>query len=201
MAEKERSFGIVAFLDILGFGDKVVKAVEDDAFEVVVEKICKVQHEFEIESDDQWVREIHTSMKKTVLAFSDSVVMHVPIRSQMAELTGEFDLIMSEMESLAWAQWNCVIDGLFLRGGVDLGWWYQRGATLVSQGLVRAYKAENGANVPVIALTDDLYQFLAAHQDCGQSTTDGDPLRIFRELRIPGQADHDSGLMAIAIPG
>jgi len=94
----------------------------------------------------------------------------------MAEIEGTFDALMSELHSMAFAQATCIEHALFLRGGVDLGWWYRDGTTLVSESLANAYALEDSASVPVIAVTDQVYKFLANHSGRAAYSEDYDPL-------------------------
>lgn len=162
---KNVSVGITAFLDILGFGERVVGAQSTADIESVVVHIRTIQDLFEIKPKDKHVKEVHAGFKKAVLAFSDSVVVNVALKSTITKLQGTFDPIMSELSGFALAQGSCVGSGFFLRGGVDLGWWYRTGNVLASDSLVNAYKLEGSAIVPVIALTDRLYDFLSKHPD------------------------------------
>lgn len=179
---KKLSVGITAFLDILGFGDRVVGAQSTADIETVVADIRTIQEFFEFRPKDKHVREVHTGFRKTVLAFSDSVVVNVALESTMTKLQGTFDPIMSELSGFALAQGRCVSNGLFLRGGVDLGWWYRTGNVLASASLVNAYKLEESAIVPVIALTDGLYGFLSKHRDRRFYSRDIEPVNtLFRQ--------------------
>jgi hypothetical protein len=175
--QKNVSVGITAFLDILGFGDRVLKARTISDIDAIAKDVRKIQSEFDHNPKDKLIKEVHANYRKTVLAFSDSVIVNVPLQSEMTKFEGTFDPLMSEITSMALAQGSCVASGLFLRGGVDLGWWYRRGATLASQSMVRAYKAEGRANVPVIALTDELYQYLSKHSHRNFYSKDFEPLK------------------------
>ena len=177
------SAGITAFLDVLGFGERVLNAVSDEDVKGIIEHVQLIQKEFDFKPKDESVKEIHAFMKKTVLAFSDSVVVNVPLESSFTRLQGSFDPVMSELSGMALAQGNCTSDGLFLRGGVDLGWWHRRGQTLVSQSLVGAYRTEQNAKVPVIALSTELYKYLSNHSDRKYYSPDADPLKILRPFR------------------
>ena len=187
MSRKNISLGVTAFLDILGFGDRVLTATSVKDVDHIAKDVRRIQEEFDYKPKDPAIREIHGHYKKTVLAFSDSVIVNVPLQSEMTELEGTFDSLMSELSSMAFAQARCVNQGLFLRGGVDLGWWYRRGSTLVSQSMARAYKAEGAADVPVIALTDDLYQFFSGHTARQHYSDDIEPVRrLLRQYSASG---------------
>ncbi|MGC4076408.1 MAG: hypothetical protein QM702_05115 [Rubrivivax sp.] len=194
MSRKNITLGVTAFLDILGFGDRVLHAKSTDEVDHIALDVRRIQKEFDYKPRDPVVREVQSNYKKTVLAFSDSVIVNVPLQSEMTELQGTFDGLMSELSSMAFAQARCVNQGLFLRGGVDLGWWYRRGSTLVSQSMVRAYKAEGAANVPVISLTDALYRFFFEHKDRQYYSNDIEPvsrlLRRYTEAGPKGEVDY-----------
>ena len=177
MSQKNISIGITAFLDVLGFGDRVLNARKIADIDAITKDVRKIQSEFDYKPKDELTKEVHKNHKKTVLAFSDSVIVNVPLQSEMTEIEGTFDPMMSELHGMAFAQGRCVTSGLFLRGGVDLGWWYRRGSTLVSQSMVRAYKTESRANVPVIALTDELYKYFSKHAHRKFYSKDIDPVR------------------------
>jgi hypothetical protein len=94
----------------------------------------------------------------------------------VADSEGTFDLLMSELTSYAWAQGTCVLRAIFLRGGVDLGFWYRRKDTLISPALVRAYRLEHAACVPMIAITPDLQTYLSDHPHRNYYSDDFDPI-------------------------
>ena len=186
MPQKNISWGVTAFLDVLGFSDRVLKAHKIEDIDAIAKDIRKIQSEFEFKPKDKFIKEAHSYYKKTVLAFSDSVVVNVSLQSLATSLQGTFDPLMNELELMALAQSQCVNSGLFLRGGVDIGWWYRRGSTLISKSLVGAYKSEECANVPIIALTDGLYQFLSKHNHRKFYSRDIDPIRRSRRFYRDG---------------
>lgn len=177
MSQKNISLGITAFIDVLGFEDRILNSKDTKDIDPIAKDIRKIQTEFELKPKDKFTKKIHSSCKKTVLAFSDSVIVHVPLESQRTKIQGTFDPLMDELSGMAFSQCRCVNSGFFLRGGVDLGWWYRRGSTLVSQSMVRAYNCEKYAHVPVIALSDELYRFLSGHNDRNFYMEDIEPVR------------------------
>lgn len=184
---KKWSVGVTAFLDILGCADRIRAAETPKDIGAIVTDIRTIQELFEFKPKDQYVKEAHAGSKKTVLAFSDSVIVNVALHSTMTKLQGTFDPIMSELAGMALAQGRCAIFGLFLRGGVDIGWWYRNGTILASESLVGAYRAENSAQVPVIALTDKLYRFLSEHSHRKFYSKDVEPVRtLLRKYRHKG---------------
>ncbi|CAJ5659412.1 Uncharacterised protein [Burkholderia pseudomallei] len=191
MTEKDNikqhiTLGLTAFLDILGFGARVAAAEHAEDVAAIAQAVEWIQEAFEFRGKESWQEEVHAHARKTVLAFSDSVVVHVPLVSDATKFQGTFDPFLSEIYDLAIAQAACVARGLFLRGGLDLGWWYRNGDVLVSQGLARAYRAEGLANVPVIALTEDIYQYLSEHPDRANYAEEIEPLgRLLRHYTGP----------------
>lgn len=66
---------------------------------------------------------------------------------------------------------------------MSLDRWYRDGTTLVSKSLANAYALEGAASVPVIAVTDRVYDFLANHSGRAAYSDDDDPLpTMFREF-------------------
>ncbi|MFW5329681.1 hypothetical protein [Hydrogenophaga sp. ZJX-1] len=170
------TYGLTAFLDILGFGAQVLSVTPEEDLEGLLNDIRLIRKEFEHEPSDPSDQEIHLAYGKTVLAFSDSVIVNIPLVSRMVSISGEFDALGSELHSMALAQFICIENALFLRGGVDLDWWYLDGTTLVSKSLANAYSLEGKACVPVIAVSNKLYSFLENNSGRRNYSPDIDPL-------------------------
>lgn len=182
MEIEDLSVGITGFIDILGFGDKVKNAQTIEDIELIRASVEKIQNEFDFETKDELIAEVQKLNSTTVLAFSDCVVVNIPLESESTKYSGSFDPVMSELASFAYAQGNCVQDSLFIRGGLELGWWYQSGHTLISQSMVGAVKREESACVPVIALCEELYKYFADHTHRGFYSEDYDPVKgMFRK--------------------
>ena len=92
---------------------------------------------------------------------------------------------MGELSGIALAEGQCVESGLFLRGGVDIGWWYRKSTILASESLVRAYRAERDAVVPVIRLSDESsIKWVSNHPHRNHYSKDMEPVRnILREFK------------------
>ncbi|MCG8313636.1 MAG: hypothetical protein MI976_10500 [Pseudomonadales bacterium] len=182
MNQKDLSVGITGFIDILGFSEKVKNAETIEDIESIRSSIKKIQNEFDFETEDELTAEVQKLNSATVLAFSDCVVVNLPLESESTKYSGTFDPIMSELAGFAYAQGNCVQSSLFIRGGLELGWWYQDGHTLISQSMVGAVKREESACVPVIALCEELYKYFSEHGHRGFYSEDYDPVRgMFRK--------------------
>ncbi|REF70527.1 hypothetical protein [Paracoccus versutus] len=184
--------GIFAFIDLLGFSDRVKQIKTDEDLRKLDADVVFVQREFEHKSSDDFVRRSQKIVGKRVLAFSDCIVISVPLHSELAKLQGTFDVLMSELTSLAIAQGDCVQRGIFLRGGVDLGYWLHRKDTLISPAMVNAYGLEHEACVPMIAITPALYKYLSKHPDRGYYSKDIEPFsKVFKLYRkLPNGKTH-----------
>lgn len=169
------SYGLTAFLDVLGFGSQVLMAQDKDDIDSVLESVSLIRDAFEYRPNDSTVRDTQKAYRKSVLAFSDSVIVNVPLASRMTEIQGTFDGLMSELHSMAVAQAKCVENGLFLRGGVDLDWWYRHGETLVSKSLTVAYGLEGSACVPVIAVSERVFKYFSEHHGRSYYAKSADP--------------------------
>lgn len=188
MQRKKISAGITAFIDILGFGDRVVKADSFQDIESVEESVQIVRNAFDYAPKDPLTLESQKTSGIKILAFSDSVIVNVPLQSESTKYGGTFDPIMSEIQGFAYAQGICVQKSLFIRGGVDIGWWYQNGSILISQSLTQAYRAEGKAKYPVIALTDDLVKYFSEHSDRNFYSKKFDPISTsLRKVSLDGK--------------
>ncbi len=176
------SFGMVAFVDLLGYSDRV-RALETPEELIALEtQVLRVQKWFQHKPTEELEKQEHKLAAKTVLAFSDCVVVSVPFHSTLAKFQGDFDVMMAEVSSLGMAQGQCAVNGIFVRGGADFGMWYRRGATLISPAMVNAYHLEGAVCVPMIGLTDEFYQHLAQHKHRSFYSKDIDPLRLIRRF-------------------
>ncbi|MCH2449224.1 MAG: hypothetical protein MK198_03675 [Gracilimonas sp.] len=155
------SAGITGFIDILGFGNRVLEANDDRAISTIVESVRFVQSEFDFDPEKTELE----PTQKTVLAFSDCIVLNIPFESEVTEYVGTFDGFMFEFYRIALAQIRCIEQSIFLRGGLDSGWWFKDGDIVVSHSLVNSYLIEGKANVPIIALSKELYNKFANHPD------------------------------------
>jgi hypothetical protein len=178
---------MVGFLDLLGFSSRVESIETEEDFEKVAASIVTIQRYFEHRSGDTHVREVHRIMGKRVLAFSDCVVTAVSAETSMVESQGLFDVFGSEIWDIAHSQSSCVMDGHFLRGGVDFGTWYQKRDLLVSPAMVGAYKLERDrACYPVIGISKSLYRLLRDHPGRRFYSKDWDPFPDeFRAFKHP----------------
>src|SRR4051812_3099201 len=124
MPNRNPKRGLVAFIDLLGFSARV-RAIQDPAELGALDRsIRRVQRAFEHKTTDPILREKQKIFQKKVLAFSDCIVVAMSEKSDFAEMQGHFDTEMSELSEFASAQGLCVLNNIFVRGGVDFGWYY-----------------------------------------------------------------------------
>ena len=168
--------GVIAFIDLLGFSARVEAISTEDGLRALDEAVSFVQAEFGHKTRDESTRAANRAVQKTVLAFSDCLVISVPVRSPLTDHQGSFDVLMDELNSFGLAQGSCVLRGTFLRGGVDIGVWYRRKDSLISPAMIEAYKLEHDACVPMIAITPELWTYLANHPHRRFYSEDLDPI-------------------------
>ncbi|HHO3376993.1 TPA: hypothetical protein ACRRWQ_000787 [Morganella morganii] len=187
MKKNKLSVGVTGFIDILGFSEKVKNAKTEGDVKKICHDVKKIQDEFDFKTSDELTAAVQKINKTTVLAFSDCVVINIPLKSQSTKYSGTFDPIMSELANFAYAQGNCVQSSLFIRGGIELGWWYHDGDTLISQSMVGAVRREESACVPVIALCDELYKYFSEHEDRRFYSSEIEPVNnVFRRYSKGG---------------
>ncbi len=174
---------MVAFIDILGFSNRVLSIKTKADVQSVYEDIKFIQSQFEHSPKDPLIKNSHEISNKEVLAFSDCIVVSVPLASEDITVSGTFDPLMGELTFFAVAQGLCASNAIFLRGGIDIDFWYHEGDGLISSALARAYRLEGEIGVPVIAVTDETYRFFSGHPHRKHYTKETDPVNsVFKEF-------------------
>ena len=144
---------LVAFIDLLGFSERVLAVRSTDDLERLIDLIRTIRGHFDYQTSDPGTREAHAISKTEVLAFSDCVVVSIGLRSPATTTQGEFDIWGHDLLIMAHVQAVAVASGDFLRGGLDKGLWYHDHAgILVSPALVQAYRLEQSAEYPILAV-------------------------------------------------
>lgn len=171
------SLSMVGFFDVLGFSNRV-ESVESEAELLKIAKTVEsIRNRFEYQSKDKNIRDLHNMLDKRVLAFSDCGVTAVSAQTDFVRQEGIFDTFGSQIVDMAYSQIQCIEDGYFLRGGVDIGYWYYDKGLLVSPALVAAYKEERDrACYPVISISRNLYKLLKDEPGRKFYSKDADPL-------------------------
>ena len=175
---------LVAFIDLLGFSERVLAVRSRGDLARVVQSVRKIRDYFDYKPTDRTTREAQEISNTEVLAFSDCVVVSIGLRSPATEVQGEFDIWAHDISIMAHLQGAAVASGHFLRGGLDKGLWYHdRAGVLVSPALVKAYRLEQAAKYPVLAVTESLYRFLRSHPGRKVYSRNLDPFpKMFRSF-------------------
>ena len=169
---------LVGFIDLLGYSERVRNISSDEALEQLIEDIKHVQDTFEYKPNDESIKKSHKVSKTQILAFSDCIVLSLPFKSPLTKEQGSFDTFMLEITSLAYSQARCVLNNIFVRGALDLGFWFHEQDILISPPLVNAYQLEqNLVCYPVIALSESLWDFLNNHPHRAWYSPDADPIQ------------------------
>lgn len=120
---------LVAFIDILGFSNKIVAAKTAAELKAIYDEVRTVQRELEKPSagdnpDEQ--EGVNSDHGKKVIAFSDGVVVAITSNCKAGPIMMPYDLFMMEIWTIIIAQARCVAKGIFLRGGIGRGTFFSR---------------------------------------------------------------------------
>jgi hypothetical protein len=117
------TYGIVAFLDILGFSELIksdVKTTSPQNLQRLLDVLSAINEHVLGEG-------------ATLRAFSDSVVIHSPLACD--KFVGLLDVVAS-------LQRQSILRGVLVRGGIAIGKHFQNEQLVYSEALVRAYDLE-----------------------------------------------------------
>lgn len=148
--------GLAVFIDLLGFGQRVksVKTFED--LEQVKKQIDIAHNYFDIDKNDESRKQYLKATGQVDFALSDSIFTFIPLQSETITYTEEFGTVMSDLSGIAYSQMDCVMNGVFVRGGVSLGWYYQDKKNFISDALVESVSLEKLVCYPVICVSDSI---------------------------------------------
>lgn len=183
---------LVVFLDVLGFGDKVKKIREDYDLQYIYKALRLIHDEFEKNITNEEMTKDHELKGKTVLAFSDTIVISLFFESEDTQTLGLFDNMLGQLHSIALSQISCLSNGLFLRGGIAKGRWFRDGDIMISDALVKAYEMESHkAKFPIIGIDQQTYDYLAGHQDRRNYAAEIDPVdALFNTTKNGKNTEH-----------
>jgi len=174
---------LVAFVDILGFGNKVLAVKTDDDLTKIYETVRFVHDTFgKTPKDRHEEYERDVSMRR-ILSLSDSLVIASALNSPISRVMGTYDNWCDEVHNLGMNQAICAANGIFLRGGLSKGQFYFSDDILLSKAQVNAYKIESKiAKYPVICLDDSAHKFFISHHDNQNYADEINPAkRLFME--------------------
>lgn len=183
--EKKLTHGLIAFIDVLGFANAVENCTTPKDVLVCIQKIRRIRDYFEAELDKSENSDVDALYDKRAFSFSDCIVIHTPFSSEACHFSGTFDTCLVTLHDFCMAQAQCVLEGTFIRGGLDLNWWYDADDVLISQGLTESYYLEGKASVPVLALTERIYKHFSEHKDKNTYSESWEPTQyMIRKTKI-----------------
>lgn len=143
-----------AFLDVLGFSDRIRESYKSKSQDVLLEKF----HSILGESIDR----LKMTSKDTTFyfkSFTDNVVMAQPRFSE--DLESEFAIILYALKEY---QFNMVREGFFVRGGLSIGKLFVDDNSVYGEALLEAYELESKCAVnPIVVLSDDSMKLVNRH--------------------------------------
>lgn len=154
--EEKINHCLVAFIDVLGFKNKL-NNVKNDSDLITLKKSIEEIH-------SQFMKDDEDILGRKVLALSDAVVIIIDFEdffNNHLDLDALKDQILSELSSIGLAQLLCHQQGIFLRGGITFGQFYFNNDILISKALAEVYQMEsNEVCVPMIKLSNEIYDLL-----------------------------------------
>ncbi|MGA3209434.1 MAG: hypothetical protein ABSE05_16620 [Syntrophales bacterium] len=122
----------VAFIDILGYKDRVEEAEKVGKGQYLLENL----HEA-LSRSSGFIKPGFILDDHAIRAFTDNIVLGYPIRKD-----GEIELTMFSIY-LSSFQLSMILSGFFIRGGIAIGNLYMDDTVVYGNGLIEAYKAES----------------------------------------------------------
>lgn len=142
---------IVAFIDILGFSDKINEYDGDPQSNILKELYDALNESIEL-AIEQIIKNDQSSDIKDVLdykMFSDCICISLPFHNSYLNFQIQYNYLSLIVKTY---QLSMMQKGFYLRGGISIGSYYSDSKMIFSGGLVKAYKIESSINYPVIAV-------------------------------------------------
>jgi len=176
---KDLKPALIIFIDVLGFGNKVKNIQKDEDAAAIYEALMFIHDEFEKNITNEAMTKDHELEGKTVMAFSDSIIISLLFESDDSHTMGLFENMIAHLHTIALSQTTCVEKGLFLRGGIAKGGWFRDGDVMISDALVKAYEMESHkAKFPILAIDPQTYDYFSTHQSRQNSVPTSDPVNF-----------------------
>jgi len=178
--KKRTSSGISIFIDLLGFGRKILDATSYKDISKLADSLDIVRDAFDYKK-----KGAPSSTEEKRYALSDSVITFIPLKSEAMKYTNSFDVLLNEITTLAYDQMICIEHGIFIRGGVSYGWFYEDGDNFISDALTQAAALEKEIWAPVIGISDHTINYFKEHNARNFYSEDSDPLnrKTFLKMR------------------
>ena len=149
---------LVAYIDLLGWKRKLLSAKTYKDIAPLLNVLKRFHGDFDFDYVKRLTPYEKESVGEQVEILSDALVVVLSLNSGNAHCHGQYEEIRLKLWDFALAQARCVTEGIFMRGGVSLGYCVKGEGVLLSDALVKAYKLEGSATYPVIAISDELYK-------------------------------------------
>lgn len=150
---------IVAFFDILGFSAIIEEYDSDERSNILNELHDTLEGAIKISIENMTDPKIKTDLNEFLeyRMFSDCICISLPY----IEWGNDFHIQFHSLSTIAKAyQLTMMQKGFFVRGGISMGSFYSDKNMIFSGALVKAYKLEQSASNPVIAIDDDIIERL-----------------------------------------
>lgn len=175
---------LVAFIDILGFGNEIQCAETDQDLQKAYAKIRLVQKEFQQPSaadDPDEQSDLNLDSGRRVIALSDAVVVAITPNCPTGPVMGPHDLFGFAIYELMLAQAICAAShGIFVRGGISHGSFFFEDGVLLSPALARAYELESKyADYPLIVISESTRRAILSVSNADYEPGDDPTQRLF----------------------
>ncbi|MFC5683398.1 hypothetical protein ACYE2N_05630 [Flavobacterium sp. MAHUQ-51] len=150
---------IVAFMDILGFSAIIEEYDSDESSNILNELHDTLEIAIKLSIEKMIDPKSQTDVKEYLeyRMFSDCICISLPF----IEFGNDFHIQFHSLSSIVKAyQLAMMQKGFFVRGGISIGSFYADKNMIFSGGLVKAYKLEQAAIYPIIAIDDNVIERL-----------------------------------------
>jgi len=187
---KQTKAGLAGFIDLLGFSQRVRSVNTFKELLEVREQIAIAQDHFDIGKTDELYKEYLNVTGQIDFVLSDSIFTFIPLQSEVISYSDELDTVMADLEKIALSQASCVLNGVFIRGGISLGWFYSDRKNFISDALVDAVNLEKEICYPVIAVSKSIMNKYRNSPQRKYYSESADPFNndFFLNLTISGKS-------------
>lgn len=150
---------IVAFIDILGFSAIIEEYDSDESSNILNELHDTLKIAIKVSIENMIDSKTQTDVKEYLeyRMFSDCICISLPF----IDYGNDFHIQFHSLSSIVKAyQLSMMQKGFFVRGGISIGSFYADNNMIFSGGLVKAYKLEQTAFYPIIAIDNNVIERL-----------------------------------------
>ena len=150
---------LVAFIDLLGWSDKLSSAKTHADIDALLDILKRFHGDFDFDYVKSLSAHERESVREQIEILSDALVVAVPLNCGDVRFHDQYEEIRLKFWDFALAQAQCAVEGTFIRGGVSLGYCIKGEGVILSDALVKAYELEGKVKYPVVAVSDELYEY------------------------------------------